>query len=272
MKLSIIMAAGAGLAAATPLHVRQTESKRPFVQPADHNDIGKCGDLHDPLVGGNTKDESEACVGTLNYCQKGYYAKFNESFGSAKECVASREPAPPAPLKPFKKPDDSNESCDNTVYKSEACVGTLNYCQNGYYEQFNESFGSAEECVGSRRNPSLKPFFSRAKQYDLSACGSPTLRGNTQRHSEPCVGTVMYCSKGYWAEYKEEYFASEEECLKSRDREFAPPKPAPAPPSVPTPEPTPEPESKPTSISASESASKPACKPTPTPETTLKQS
>ncbi|KAM3547645.1 hypothetical protein MY1884_009492 [Beauveria asiatica] len=150
----------------------------------------------------------------------------------------------------------------NTKYKSEACVGTLNYCQKGYYAQFNESFGSAEECVGSRLDPSLKPFFSGPKWNDLSACGSPTFRGNTQGHSEPCVGTVMYCSKGYWAEYKEESFASEEECLKARNPA---PKPAPAPPSVPTPEPTPEPESKPTSISASESASESVTEPTPEP-------
>ncbi|KAM3434765.1 hypothetical protein MY4824_005274 [Beauveria thailandica] len=258
MKLSIIMAAGAGLAAATPLRVRQTESKRPFVQPADDNHLDKCGN---PLFAGNTQRESEACVGTLDYCQKGYYAQFKESFGSAEECVASREPAPPVPLKPFKKPDDSNESCGDTVYKPEACVGTLNYCQNGYYQQFNESFGSAEECVGSRQNPSLKPFFSRANRYDLSACGSPTFRGNTQGHSEPCVGTAMYCSKGYWAEYKEEYFASEEECLKSRNPELAPPKPT----SISGSESASEPKSKPT-----QSASKPTCTPKPTPETTLK--
>lgn len=136
MKLSIMMAAGAGLAVATPLRVRQTESKRPFVQPAEDNDFGKCGN---PLFGGNTLNKSEACVGTLKYCQKGYYAQSGESFGSAEACVASREPAPPAPLKPFKQPDYTIKSCGNPLFggntqdKSEACVGTLDYCQQGYY-------------------------------------------------------------------------------------------------------------------------------------------
>ncbi|KAK8142588.1 hypothetical protein G3M48_008534 [Beauveria asiatica] len=320
MKLSIIMAAGAGLAAATPLRVRQTESKRPFVQPADDNDLAKCGNVlflknteymseecagtleycqkgyyakfdesfgsaeecvasrepaplkpfkqpddsvqscGNPSFRGNTEYKSEACVGTLNYCQKGYYTQFKESFSSAKECVASREPAP---LKPFKQPDNSInsvKSCGNTKGESEACVGTLEYCQKGYYAQFNESFGSAEECVASRESALLKPF----KQPDNSvdSCGIPSFRGNTQGHSEPCVGTVMYCSKGYWAEYKEESFASEEECLKARNPAH---KPAPAPPSVPTPQPTPEPESKPTPISASESASESVTEPTPEP-------
>ncbi|KAM3553100.1 hypothetical protein MY1884_006862 [Beauveria asiatica] len=159
MKLSIIIAASAGLAAATPLRVRQTESKRPFVQPAKENDFGKCG---------NTQDKSE-------------------------------------------------------------------------------------ECVGSRQDPSLKPFFPGPNWDDFEVCGNPLYGGNRQGHSEPCVGTVMFCSKGYWAEYKEESFASEEECLKARNPEFAAPKPAP--------EPTPEPESKPTSKPASESASEVTAKP-----------
>lgn len=243
MKLSIMMTAAAGLAAATSLRVRQTESKRPFVQPAEKRDPVKCGYS---LFGGNTQDKSEACVGTLKYCQKGFYAQFDERFGSAEECVASRQPAPPAPLLPFKQPDNATKSCGNALVdgntrdKSETCVGTLNYCQKGFYAQFGESFGSAEECVGSRQDPSLKPFLSGTNRSNASACGASLFGGNKMGHSEPCVGTIMYCSKGYWAEYKEESFASEEECLKARNPEFAAPKPVPAPPNVPRPEPTPE--------------------------------
>ncbi|KAM3427707.1 hypothetical protein NHJ13734_008889 [Beauveria thailandica] len=37
--------------------------------------------------GGSTKRNLEPCVGTIEYCQKGHYTAYHESFGSADECV-----------------------------------------------------------------------------------------------------------------------------------------------------------------------------------------
>ncbi|KAM3499800.1 hypothetical protein MY11210_009586 [Beauveria gryllotalpidicola] len=138
MKLSII-ATSAGLAAAATVHIRQTESTlKPFIQPSP----GRCLSMDDT----NAQLKSETCLGTLLYCRISLYKAFNETVSSTKGCIASRESAP---LQPFIQP--SAGPCIATQLKSEKCLGTLAYCEKGFYVSFYGSdFSSAEECLASR--------------------------------------------------------------------------------------------------------------------------
>ncbi|KAM3446392.1 hypothetical protein NHJ6243_010226, partial [Beauveria neobassiana] len=203
-----MLAACAGLTAATPL-TRQTEFKKPFVL-----DIGKCD------------KNTEECQGTFKYCRYELY-RFEESFKDPAECLASREPGP-MPLKLFWQPGKSTlKNCGpgdgaSTKRNSEPCVGTLEYCQKGHYTAYDESFGSADECIASRQDPALKPFLVGAKN-DFGKCGYDLHR--QKGHSEPCVGTTRYCARGYWREYKEEQYANEEGCLIARSPPFGTAKP-----------------------------------------------
>ncbi|KAM3519298.1 hypothetical protein MY4038_009820 [Beauveria bassiana] len=135
MKLSLIVAAAAaGLAAATPLRARQTESKRPFVRPAKGSSDA-CGVA---LIINRPERHSEACVGTRRYCRERFYAEFGESFGSAQECLDSRE-------QPSQRPADGEQptcDCSKALWSDDL---TDFKCPDGYQKPSGNAF--ALECV-----------------------------------------------------------------------------------------------------------------------------
>ncbi|KAK8142322.1 hypothetical protein G3M48_008991 [Beauveria asiatica] len=128
---------------------------KPFWQ-SDKRTLTNCG-LGD---GGSTKRNSEPCVGTIEYCQKGHYTAHHESFGSADECVASRQD--PA-LRPFIVGASANNfgRCgywpNRQKKHSEPCVGTTRYCARGYWREYNEEqYVNEKECLEAR-NPQFAP-------------------------------------------------------------------------------------------------------------------
>ncbi|KAK8142942.1 hypothetical protein G3M48_007963 [Beauveria asiatica] len=85
MKVSIMVAVVAGLAAATPLRVRQVQPEpglKPF-QPGTAADYRSC----------NNPVGLEACVGTSIYCERQLYRLTDEgtSFNGPDACLASRQ-------------------------------------------------------------------------------------------------------------------------------------------------------------------------------------
>ncbi|KAM0739521.1 hypothetical protein ACQRIT_007258 [Beauveria bassiana] len=196
------------------------------------------------------KSRSEACAGTVKYCREGFFRDFGESFSNEAECLESR--GPPS-LRPFKTGRQTDRACvdrpgNRRKAQSEDCVGTAQYCSQGFFRGLGEDFANEEECLKSRdpapaaappvvepepaatksattptsnssasappssAGLSKKPF--KLRNSTPTSCG--LLIGDSRAHSEACLGTVLYCRDEYFREFGEN-FINEEECLQSRD-------------------------------------------------------
>ncbi|OAA34107.1 hypothetical protein BBO_09330 [Beauveria brongniartii RCEF 3172] len=197
------------------------------------------------------KSRSEACAGTVKYCREGFFRDFDESFSNEAECLESRDPPS---LRPFKTGRPTERACvdrpgNRRKAQSEDCVGTAQYCSQGYFRVSGEDFANEEECLKSRNPASgaappviepepaaTAPATAPASNSSASAPpasaslskkpfklrgGTPTscglLIGDPRAHSEACFGTVLYCRNEFFREFGEN-ISSEEECLQSRTR------------------------------------------------------
>ncbi|PMB67614.1 hypothetical protein BM221_005781 [Beauveria bassiana] len=196
------------------------------------------------------KSRSEACAGTVKYCREGFFRDFDESFSNEAECLESRDPPS---LRPFKTGRQTDRACvdrpgNRRKAQSEDCVGTSQYCSQGFFRGLGEDFANEEECLKSRdpapaaappvvepepaattsattpasnSEASVPPYSTglskqpfKLRKSTPASCG--LLIGDSRAHSEACLGTVLYCRDEYFREFGEN-FNSEEQCLQSRD-------------------------------------------------------
>ncbi|KAK8148039.1 hypothetical protein G3M48_000518 [Beauveria asiatica] len=151
MKYSVaLVSAFAAASMAGPVETRQ--NKKPFVERTRDDFFAKeCRDgPHSPT--------SEFCLGTREYCMRKGYKSEGEPFDSVQDCFRSREtPAfqePPSGKQRFDAcATDSRYWGDLWMQTSEACLGTVEFCNQKIYEKDGEPFDSPEACVDSRKTP-----------------------------------------------------------------------------------------------------------------------
>ncbi|PMB68497.1 hypothetical protein BM221_005076 [Beauveria bassiana] len=150
MKYSVaLVSAFAAASVAGPIETRQ--NRKPFVEVPDVAFfIQEC-------LNGPRSPTSELCLGTRDYCRKKKnYNSEGEPFDSIQDCFRSRET--PA----FHEVLSGRQrylACDANAYDwndfgkspSEACLGTIEWCNQKIYENDGEPFDSPKDCIDSRK-------------------------------------------------------------------------------------------------------------------------
>ncbi|KAM3496509.1 hypothetical protein MY3957_000349 [Beauveria namnaoensis] len=148
-----LVSAFAAASVAGPIETRQ--NKKPYVEAPDQAFYAeKC-------FAGQKYPTSEVCLGTREYCMKKKYRFEGEPFDSVQDCFRSREtPAfrEPALNGPGFAQQHDNLCADFTRYiddiwkpSSEACVGTMEWCNQKTYEKDGEPFDNPKDCIDSRK-------------------------------------------------------------------------------------------------------------------------
>ncbi|KAM3514305.1 hypothetical protein MY11210_002095 [Beauveria gryllotalpidicola] len=149
MKYSVaLVSAFAAASMAGPVETRQ--EKKPFVERPDEDFWMK------ECYKGSHPRNSEFCLGTRLYCKDKYFKSQGEPFDSVQDCFRSREtPAfqEPAPEENSFELCVGNAFAANEAWRktSEACLGTVEYCNQKIYEKDGEPFDSPKACVDSRK-------------------------------------------------------------------------------------------------------------------------
>lgn len=149
--VSTLSSTGTALATVSLAGPVETEQgKKPFIDPL-YNSFGpKC--LADNA---EFPRDSEACLGTRDYCGWKKYEAMGEHFDSPKSCMDSRQP--PLFKEPASEENQANFCEGNPTFKGDAwrattepCLGTVAYCNKKAYEGTGETYDNPDECITLR--------------------------------------------------------------------------------------------------------------------------
>ncbi|KAF4580849.1 hypothetical protein GQ602_006986 [Ophiocordyceps camponoti-floridani] len=130
---------------------------------------------------GSSAAESEYCFGTEQWCKQRIYQFTSETFNSPMACMRSRKnhPAFVDELLTWKEPQRHDTACFTESTQDpvalEACVGTEEFCDEQYYQNFGELFEDAEDCKKSRQGrPDVEGKPAGVDDQDSSAGEKPS--------------------------------------------------------------------------------------------------